>query len=218
MLRADLHVHTRHSKDSTSAADQIVEHCLAVGIDCLAVTDHDTISGAFEMERIAPFKVIVGEEVMTTRGEIIGLFLNEEVPRRLSPEETVSRIKAQGGLVCIPHPFDRFRPHSRLRGDALESIAKDIDLVEVFNSRTYLRRDSARAARFARSRGLPGIAGSDAHVVSEIGRSYVEMPEFADAAEFKRALNQATIVERKTAILTYFYNVRNRLIKRWRGA
>jgi predicted metal-dependent phosphoesterase TrpH len=215
VLRADLHVHTRRSKDSTSVPDQIVEHCLAVGISCLAVTDHDTISGALEMEQVAPFKVIVGEEVMTTRGEIIGLFLSEEVPRRLSPEETVSRIKAQGGLVCVPHPFDRFRPHSRLRRDALETVAKDIDLIEVFNSRTYLRRDSARALQFARSRGLPGTAGSDAHVVSEIGRSYVEMPEFNDATQFKLALGQASIVEGRTAVLTHFYNVRNRLIKRW---
>jgi hypothetical protein len=131
--------------------------------------------------------------------------------------ETVARIKAQGGLACVPHPFDRFRPHSRLRQDVLEGLVPDIDLIEVFNSRTYLRRDSERALQFAKNHGLPGIAGSDAHVVGEIGRSYVEMPEFSDAEQFRLALSQATIVARKTATLTQFYNVRNRLVKRLRG-
>jgi predicted metal-dependent phosphoesterase TrpH len=214
VLKADLHVHTRRSSDSTSAPDQIVQRCLEIGIDCIAVTDHHTISGALEVKQIAPFKVIVGEEVLTTRGEIMGLFLSEEIPSRLTPVETVARIKAQGGLVCVPHPFDRFRPHSRLRRDVLEELAPDIDLIEVFNSRTYLSGDSARALEFARSHGLPGIAGSDAHVVGEIGRSYVELPEFNDAEQFRLALAQARIVGRKTALLTHFYNVWNRLI-RW---
>ncbi len=217
MLKADLHVHTWRSQDSISTPDEIVRHCVAVGITCLAVTDHNTISGALEVERIAPFKVIVGEEMLTTRGEIIGLFLSEEIPPHLPPVETVARIKAQGGLACVPHPFDRFRPHSRLRRDVLEGLVPDIDLIEVFNSRTYLRRDSERALQFAENHGLPGVAGSDAHVVGEIGRSYVEMPEFSDAEQFRLALSQATIVARKTATLTQFYNVRNRLVKRLRG-
>lgn len=213
-MKADLHVHTCRSKDSTSPAEQIVQHCLEIGIDCLAVTDHDTTSGALEVKRIAPFKVIVGEEILTTCGEIIGLFLSEEIPPRLSPEETVSQIKAQGGLVCIPHPFDRFRPYSRLRRDALESITPDIDLIEVFNSRTYLLRDSARALQFAQSHGLPGTVGSDAHIIREIGRSYMELPEFNDAEQFRRALGQARIIRHKTGVLIHFYNVRNRLLKR----
>jgi predicted metal-dependent phosphoesterase TrpH len=217
VLKADLHVHSWRSQDSISTPDQIVQHCLAVGVTCIAVTDHNTIAGALEVERIAPFKVIVGEEMLTTRGEIIGLFLSEEIPPHLPPVETMSRIKAQGGLACVPHPFDRFRPHSRLRRDILESLVPDIDLIEVFNSRTYLRRDSEYALQFARSHGLPGVAGSDAHVVGEIGRSYVEMPEFSDAEQFRLALSQATIVARKTATLTQFYNVRNRLVKRFRG-
>jgi predicted metal-dependent phosphoesterase TrpH len=218
VLKADLHVHTWRSSDSTSAPDKIVQRCLDIGIDCIAVTDHHTIAGALEVKQIAPFKVIVGEEMLTTRGEIMGLFLSEEIPSRLTPIETVARIKAQGGLVCVPHPFDRFRPHSRLRRDVLEALVPDIDLVEVFNSRTYLLSDSARALEFARGHGLPGIAGSDAHVVSEIGRSCVELPDFNDAEQFRLALGQATIVGRKTAILTHFYNVWNRLIKPLRGS
>jgi predicted metal-dependent phosphoesterase TrpH len=215
-LKADLHVHTCYSKDSTSSLDKIVQYCLDTGINCLAVTDHDTISGALEMKRIAPFKVIVGEEVLTTCGEIIGLFLTEEIPPHLPPEETVARIKAQGGLVCIPHPFDRFRPHSRLRRDALERIMPDIDLIEIYNSRTFLQRDSLRALQFARSHGLPCTVGSDAHVIGEIGRSFIELPEFNDAEQFRQALAKGKIFTGKTSALVHLYNIRNRLIKRLR--
>ena len=213
-MKADLHVHTCHSKDSTSSPEDIVKHCLKVGINCLAVTDHDTISGALEMKRTAPFKVIVGEEVLTTGGEIIGLFLKEEIPPHLTPEETVGLIKAQGGLVCIPHPFDRFRPHSRLRLDALEKLLPDVDMIEVHNSRTFLQRDSLRALQFAQKHGLPVTVGSDAHVVSEIGKSFIEIPEFNDAGQFRLALGQGRIFTGKTSVFVHLYNIRNRLIKR----
>ena len=213
MFKADLHVHTCYSKDSTSPPEKIVQRCLDIGINCLAVTDHDTISGALEVKRIAPFTVIIGEEVLTSCGEIIGLFLTEEIPRRLSPEETVARIKAQRGLVCIPHPLDRFRPHSRLRRNALEKIMPDVDLIEVFNSRTSLLQDSARALQFAQAHGLPGTVGSDAHVVREIGRSFIELPEFNDAEEFRLALGQGKIFAQRTSPLIGLYNIRNRMIK-----
>ena len=213
MFKADLHVHTCYSKDSVSSPEKIVQHCLDIGINCLAVTDHDTISGALELKRIAPFTIIIGEEVLTSCGEIIGLFLTEEIPPHLSPEETVARIKAQGGLVCIPHPFDRFRPHSRLRRDSLEKIIADVDLIEVFNSRTLLRQDATRALQFAQSRGLPGTVGSDAHVVREIGRSFMELPEFNDAEQFRLALGQGKIFTQRTSPFVHFYNIMNRLIK-----
>ena len=213
MFKADLHVHTCYSTDSISSPEKVVQHCLDIGINCLAVTDHDTISGALEVKRIAPFTIIIGEEILTSCGEIIGLFLTEEIPRHLSPEETVARIKAQGGLVCIPHPFDRFRPHSRLRRNALEKIIPDVDLIEVFNSRTFLPQDSARALQLAQSRGLPGTVGSDAHVEREIGRSFMELPEFNDAEQFRLALGQGKIFTQRTSPLIHFLNIRNRLIK-----
>lgn len=214
MLRADLHVHTCYSPDSISSTDAIVERCLKIGIDCLAVTDHNSIRGALELRHAAPFTVIVGEEVLSSCGEIIGLFLTEEIPRRLTPEETVAQIKGQGGLVCIPHPFDRFRPHSRLRRGALERIASDIDMVEVFNSRTLMLQDSARALEFARSHSLPGTVGSDAHVIQEIGKSYIELPEFSDARGFLASLGQGRAFTSRTSPLIHFANIRNRLVKR----
>jgi predicted metal-dependent phosphoesterase TrpH len=166
------------------------------------------------LKRIAPFTVIIGEEILTTRGEIMGLFLTEEIPRHLSPEEAVARIKTQGGLVCIAHPFDRFRTRSRLHRNALEKIMPDVDLIEVFNSRTHLLRDSARALQLAQSHGLPGTAGSDAHTIKEIGRSFIELPEFNDAEQFRTALGQGKIFGRRSSPLIHFFNTKNRLIKR----
>ena len=213
-MKADLHVHTCYSKDSISPPQEIVQHCLETGINCLAITDHDTISGALEVRRIAPFKVIIGEEILTNAGEIIGYYITEEIPPHLSPEETVKRIKAQGGLVCIPHPSDRLRPQSRLQRRALEKIMPQVDLIEVFNSRTLLPRDAAHARQLALKHGLPGTAGSDAHVIQEVGRAYIELPDFNDAAQFRQALAQGKITGSRTNPLIHFYNLRNRLIKR----
>jgi predicted metal-dependent phosphoesterase TrpH len=215
LLKADLHVHTRYSEDSISPPEKIVQHCIKRGINCLAITDHNEISGAFEVKRIAPFKVIVGEEILTSRGEIIGYFLTEKIPPRLSPEETVARIKAQGGLACIPHPFDRFRSGAKLRNHTLEKIIANIDLIEVFNSRTMLLRDSARALELARRHDLPATAGSDAHIVQEVGSTYMEIPEFNDAEQFRQALKQGQVFGHRTNPLIHFYGIRNRLIKQF---
>ena len=218
LLKADLHVHTRYSEDSLSPPEKIVQHCLKVGINCLAITDHDEISGAFEVKRLAPFKVIIGEEILTNRGEIIGYFLSEKIPPRLSPEETVAQIKAQGGLACIPHPFDRFRSGAKLRNHTLEKIIPDIDLIEVFNSRTMLLRDSTRALELTRRYDLPATAGSDAHIVREIGSTYMEIPEFNDVEQFRQALRQGKVWGHRTNFCIHFYGIRNRLVKQFQGS
>ena len=113
-MKADLHIHSMHSPDSKTTAEQIVAQCQKAGIDCVAITDHNTIAGSLELKRIAPFKVIVSSEIHTGEGEVIGYFLEKEIPKRLSAKETVRLIKEQGGLVCVPHPFDD------LRGSAIE--------------------------------------------------------------------------------------------------
>jgi hypothetical protein len=197
LLKADLHIHTCYSPDCTTPLEAIIGCCLELGINCIAVTDHNTIAGGLEMQKCAPFTVIVGEEIKTPYGEIIGLFLSQEIPYGLSPQETVSRIKAQGGLVCIPHPFDRVR-RSRLQRQIIDAILPQTDIIEVFNSRTTLLRDSARAQTFARSHGLLASAGSDAHTSYEIGHAYVEMPDFSGVVDFRQALAQGVIVGRRS--------------------
>ena len=218
LLKADLHVHTHYSEDSISSPEKIVQHCLKAGINCLAITDHDEISGAFEVKRLAPFKVIIGEEILTSQGEIIGYFLSEKIQPRLSPEETVARIKAQGGLACIPHPYDRFRSGAKLRNDALDKILPKIDLIEVFNSRTMLLRDSTRALELTRRYDLPATAGSDAHIVREIGSTYMEIPEFNDVEQFRQALRQGKVWGHRTNFCIHFYGIRNRLVKQFQGS
>jgi len=194
LLRADLHSHTYYSPDSVISPQRLVQESLRRGIDCLAVTDHNTIAGALAVKELAPFRVIVGEEVRTAAGEIMGLFLTQEVPRGLSAEETVARIKAQGGLVGVPHPFDRFR--QGLGEGVMLRLLPQIDFIEAFNARV-MRADATRQAeRFARERGLALSAGSDAHSPGEVGIAYAEMAEFDGAQSFLEALRQGRPVGR----------------------
>ena len=199
MIKADLHIHTAYSPDSKVSLERLIARCREVGINCVAITDHNTIAGALEMKRLAPFKVIVGEEIQTLTGEVIGYFLSEEIPKGLPAEETARRIKEQGGAVCIPHPFDRLRL-STLRRQSLEALVPYTDIVEVFNSRLILRRQCAKAQRFAQAHGLLSSAGSDAHTTFEVGNAYVEMPEFNDKDQFLLALAQGRVDGRMSAL------------------
>ena len=204
MLRADLHTHTYFSRDALTSPERYVQACQKRGINCVAVTEHDNIAGALAVEKVAPFTVIMGEEVRTAEGEIIGLFLHEQVPGGLSPEETVRRIKEQGGLVVVPHPFDGFRGH--LHEQSLQRILPQVDAIEVFNARVVSRGDNERAARLAAERGLPASAGSDAHSAWELGRTYVEMPEFQGPCEFLEALRRGRVVGRTSSPLVHLFS------------
>ena len=210
MLKADLHIHTKYSPDSNTPLEQIISRCQQTGINCIAVADHGTIEGALKMQSIAPFVIIVAEEILTPRGEIMGMFLKEGIPSGLLVEETVSRIKAQDALIAIPHPFDMFR-HSALDSEVIEELAEQIDVIEVFNSRSLLHRSSAKAQLFAQKYGIPGSAGSDAHTASEIGNAYVEMPEFNGKDDFLNALAQGRIVGRRTNPLAHLNSAWTRL-------
>lgn len=193
MLKADLHLHTDRSPDSLIPVARLIQQCVARGIDCVAITDHNTIDGALAAREMAPFKVIVAEEVKTSEGEIIGFFLSKEIPRGLSPEETVRRIKEQGGLVCIPHPFDRLR-REPLRAAARERVLPQVDIIEAFNARVTFKSDNEKARALAEERGLAMSAGSDAHSLREVGRVYVEMAEFDTPQDFLNALRAGRTV------------------------
>lgn len=199
MLKADLHIHTKYSMDCNTPLEKIISRCLELGISCIAIADHGTAEGALEMQAMAPFRVIVAEEILTTHGEIMGMFLKETIPSGLSVEETLSRIKAQGGLVNIPHPFETIRG-SALNSDVIETIAGQIDIVEVFNSRSPFAANSAKARVFAEKHGIARGAGSDAHTLREIGHAYVEMPEFNGKDEFRHALAQGRIHGRRSSL------------------
>jgi len=202
LLKADFHIHTLYSMDSDTKLEDIIERCTESGINCIAIADHGTVEGALKLQEIAPFKVIVAEEVLTPKGEIMGMFLKETVPSGISIEEAISRIRDQGGLVNLPHPFDPLRGLA-LNGDEMDKLARQIDIVEVFNARCPLSGTSDKALAYAAKHKLPGTAGSDAHSPGEIGRTYVEMPEFDDKKEFIKALRKGKISQHKASILVH---------------
>ncbi|HEX7003074.1 MAG TPA: PHP-associated domain-containing protein [Trueperaceae bacterium] len=179
-MRIDLHCHTEASHDCSSQFDGVITRCRQQRIAVQAVTDHDQIWGALELREksTAPGDplIIVGEEVTTREGEIIGLFLEELIPADLSPEEVVERIREQGGLVLLPHGFDPLKTH-RLSPAARERIAHEIDIVEVFNTRVSHPRRNAQASQWAAERDLPASAGTDAHIVPALGTAWVETPD-----------------------------------------
>jgi predicted metal-dependent phosphoesterase TrpH len=197
LWKVDMHSHTRLSKDSLNQPRLLVEAAARKGLQALCVTDHNGLANALALAALPdlPIRVVPSEEIKTAEGEIIGYFLQELVPKGLSPEETVARIHAQGGLAGVPHPFDRARSGSRLQTPALERLvaAGLIDMLEVFNARATYAKDNARALAFARQHHLPMSAGSDAHTLLEVGRAYVEIPPFATAPEFLAALRQGRV-------------------------
>jgi predicted metal-dependent phosphoesterase TrpH len=175
-VRIDLHVHTRHSHDSAAPVDSVLQRCRDSGLELVAVTDHDNIRGGLEArEKSNGFPVIVGEEIKTAEGDVIGLFLEDPVPPRFTPLETVKRIKDQGGLVGVPHPFDRVRPTAMGRRALLE-ILPWVDFLEGYNAHTLLSRDNRRGVDFADEYLVPVVACSDSHSALELGRTYTGVP------------------------------------------
>lgn len=191
-VRVDLHMHSSASDDCEISPERMADAARRLGFSPLVLTDHNTIAGALQL-RESGVPVVVGQEITTADGELIGLFLEHAVQRGLPAAETVRWIKEQGGLVYVQHPYDRYRNH--LREEALERIAADVDIVEVFNARCD---DEANrlAAELRTTLGAAAGAGSDAHQVEDVGAVCVEMDSFDDARTFLRSLREGRIVER----------------------
>ena len=186
----DLHLHSSASFDCRVPPLEVARRCGQVGLSPIFLTDHEGIGGAQSLIE-AGQPAVIGQEILTTEGEIIGLFLKDAVPSRLSPEETIDTVKKQGGLVYLEHPYDTGRRN--LREEAIERIARHIDIVEVVNGRS--RPDVNRLADDLRKTlGVPAGAGSDAHTVGEIGSVYIEMEAFDGPQDFLAKLRHGRIV------------------------
>jgi predicted metal-dependent phosphoesterase TrpH len=208
---ADLHMHTHHSGDCATPVDDLLDEAVERGLAVIAVTDHNTIAGGLEaaqrvQERSLDLQVIVGSEIMTDgQGEVIGLFLSEEVPKGLSFGETVSRIHAQGGLVYIPHPFDRM--HSIPSPEVLRRHVDQIDVLETANGRLYFEKDNAESERFAERWNLLRGAGSDAHVSEGLATAVLRLPPFEGPDGLLASLRTAEI-ERRPRNLLYLQGLK----------
>ena len=202
MIDVDMHMHTDHSSDCVTPVEVLLATAAERGLGAIAVTDHNEISGAIEArEKAAEFgvKVIVGEEVKTEdQGEVIGLFIEEKIPRGMSLEETIAEIRRQGGLVYVPHPFDRL--HSVPDYEHLLRVVDDVDAIEIFNPRIAIAAWNEEAVRFAGKYRIPGGAGSDAHVAQGLGAVRIRMRDFDGPEEFLQSLRDADILGRPSSL------------------
>jgi len=202
-IDVDLHMHTDHSHDCATPVEVLLDTARQQGLGAIAVTDHNEVSGALEAaEQAEAFgvKVIVGEEVKTaSQGEVIGLFLEEKIPRGLTLQETVGEIKRQGGVVYVPHPFDRM--HSVPDYEHLRAILDDVDVLEIYNPRVAIGSFNEEAERFAAKYRVLAAAGSDSHVAQGLGSVRVRMPDFDGPEEFLEALRDAEILRGPSSLL-----------------
>jgi hypothetical protein len=201
-LYADFHMHSEHSKDCVVPVRDLLVRARECGLDVIAITDHNSAAGGLEGAGLADeygVRVIVGEEVKTTEGEVIGLFLRETIPGGMSFAETVAAIREQDGVVYLPHPFDRL--HSVASYAVLKRHVRDIDVVEVFNSRLAFPAFNERAELFAQRYRIAAAAGSDAHVLPGLGTAMTAMAPFAGRADFVDALADSRIIRRPKSYL-----------------
>jgi predicted metal-dependent phosphoesterase TrpH len=202
--RVDLHSHTLWSSDCLTEFETIVDLCAQRRIDRIAITDHNTADGALAMQKIAPELVIVGEEIMTTQGELLAYFVKETVPAGLSPEETIRRLRDQGAFISVSHPFDRLRKGAWEEAELIR-IADQVDAIETFNARCMFPEDNVKALAFASQRSLPGTAGSDAHTRPEYGKGLTILRPFSDnAGDLLDALREAEYIEQLSSWFVHF--------------
>ena len=189
MISVEFHCHTYASKDSLTRPADLIAMARHKGIDRVIVTDHNSISGAREAYGIDPELVIVGEEIMTTKGEILAAFVKEEVPPDLTPLETINILKEQGAFISVSHPFDELRKGGWMENDLLE-ILPLVDAIEVYNSRCMLPRFNRRAELFAQKYNIAGTVGSDAHAAFEVGRSLLLLDQFTGPDEMRKVIRR----------------------------
>ena len=195
MLCTEFHCHTVYSKDSLTPPLKLVETCRRKGIDRVMVTDHNTITGAKIAQTLDPNRVIIGEEIMTTKGEILAVFVTDEIPPMLTPQETIKRLREQGAFISVSHPFDEWRRGGWKEADLLE-ITPRVDAIEIFNSRCMLPSFNQRALEFAQRHNLAGTVGSDAHTVFELGRSVLVLEPFEGPDQLRKSVCNAILQTR----------------------
>ena len=201
-FQIDFHCHTFASKDSLTTTESLIAAARRKGLDRLVVTDHNTIAGALAARALDPERIIVGEEIKTTRGEILAAYVSEEIPRGLTPLETIQRLRDQGAFISVSHPFD-IRSGAWALGDLLE-IAPLVDAIEVFNARIMKPDANTLATEFARQHSLPGTVGSDAHAAFELGVACLEVAQFEGPDGLRQIIRQGQVRGRVSPFWVHF--------------
>jgi predicted metal-dependent phosphoesterase TrpH len=191
-IRVEFHSHTRYSKDSLLHPADLVRAARAKRLGKVVITDHNSIQGALEAQKLAPDLVIVGEEIMTSKGEILAAFVKEEIPRGLEPLEVIRRLRDQGAFISVSHPFDRIRPGAWKCRD-LDEIIGLVDAIEIFNARCWYPADNDLAQTYAKEHTVPGTVGSDAHTGFELGTAWLEVPAFETANDLRQVIQAGKI-------------------------
>ena len=187
-MRVDLHLHSNYSHDGQSSLEELIQRCGEIGLDRIALTDHNTMEGAQALADLAPDLTIIGEEAKTREGEVIGLFITRRLPPYLRPEEVMDLVHEMGGLTYIPHPLDRHRANFRL--ERIVELADRIDIIETYNAWCEPAANQA-AARLAGELGKVAATGSDSHAAHELGRSWMEIEDYTDPQDFLDKLRHA---------------------------
>lgn len=214
MFKIDLHTHSIASPDGGITARQYEQALTSGKLDVVAITDHNSTDFALLMQQQLGDRIIVGEEIMTTRGEIIGLYLTHTIPSGLSPAETIDQIRAQGGIVYVPHPFETIR--SGLTPQTLEEIADTIDLIEICNGRAFLQNRSSQTVVWSRLNNVVGAASSDAHGSLGLGKTYSSLAEIPTKETLVTLLQRATHHTGRPGARTLLYPKYHRLRKKIR--
>ena len=203
MISVDFHTHTSFSKDSLTSPERFVITARRKKLNRVVVTDHNGIAGARAAYALDPDRVIIGEEIMTTKGEILAAFVTEEIPRGLSPLETINRLRDQGAFISVSHPFDEWRRGAWNLEDLLD-ITPLVDAIEIFNARCTNAVDNQKAIDFALEHQLPGTAGSDAHAAFELGKARLVLPEFSGPDELRKVIREGQVLGRLSPIWVHF--------------
>jgi len=213
LWKVEFHCHTTASKDSLVKPANLVAEAVRRGIDRVIITDHNRLEGALRARELDPERVIVGEEIKTTRGELLAAFVSEHVPANLTPLETIARLRDQGAFISVSHPFDLQRCGWTLP-DLLE-IAPHVDAIEVFNARCLDARMNSRAAEFACQHHLAGTVGSDAHTLGELGQAALLLPPFSSAEELQQVIWNGQQQVRLSPAWVHLHSSMARLRKRF---
>jgi len=205
MIKTEFHCHTCFGKDSLIKIQDLVIACEKRGIQKLVITDHNMISGALEAQKLDPHRFIIGEEIMTQQGELLGIFIKEKIPAGLSSLKTIELLRFQGAFISVSHPFDAFR-RGHWEMDDLLNIVSYIDAIEVFNSRCLRPLFNTRASVFSQDNNLLGTVGSDAHSMVEVGKATLTLPDFVDAPSLKHALSMSQPYVHLSGPWVHFYS------------